>query len=313
MRAVVVHPDAAGRLTIGVGEEPDPNPDEAVVSVRAFSLNRGEIRRTGGASPGTRIGWDVAGVVARPAQGGGGPEEGQRVVGFVAAANGWAEKVAVPVDALAVIPDGVSDVQAATLPVAGLTALRGLDVGTRLLGRAVAITGATGGVGSFAVQLARAAGAKVVAQVRKPAQQAWVRELGAHEVVIGGDAQGFRAHGPYALAFDGLGGAYLGALAGMLDTDGVAVSYGSTASREVQFEVYDLPRTASLYGFSLFDEVRDERAGRGLERLLWLAQAGVVTTHIERTGSWTEVGDAAMALMERRFRGKAVLTVDRGA
>ena len=99
----------------------------------------------------------------------------------------WAERVVVPTHALAELPDKVTFSQAATFPVAGLTALYALAKGGPLLGRRVLVTGATGGVGDFAVQLARLAGAHVTASARRADQVAGLRQLGAHEVTVGDD------------------------------------------------------------------------------------------------------------------------------
>jgi NADPH:quinone reductase-like Zn-dependent oxidoreductase len=110
----------------------------------------------------------MRGVVERQAADGTGPAAGVRVVGLVRA-GAWAELAAVPVDWLAPIPDGVPDAQAATLPTAGMTALRCLELGGLLLGRRVLIAGANGGVGRIAVQLAVASGAQVTALVRDAA------------------------------------------------------------------------------------------------------------------------------------------------
>jgi len=182
--AVVVDPDAPGRLVIRSVPEPTPDRDEAIVRVRAISLNRGEVRRAGMAAAGWRPGWDLAGVVERAAADGSGPSVGARVVGFLPE-GAWAQRVAVPKSALAELPDKVTFSQAATFPVAGLTALHALSKGGLALGRRVLVTGATGGVGDFAVQLARLAGAHVTANVRRADQIAAVRQLGAHEVVVG--------------------------------------------------------------------------------------------------------------------------------
>ena len=152
MRAVVVDPEAKARLSVADVEEPEPGPSEALVRVAAISLNRGEVRRAEAAEPGFRPGWDLAGKVERAAADGTEPQEGSRVVGFLAS-GAWAELAAVPTNAVAELPAGVSFEEAATLPVAGLTALYALDKGGNLLGKDVLITGASGGAGQFAAQL----------------------------------------------------------------------------------------------------------------------------------------------------------------
>src|SRR5215472_6163632 len=140
MRAVVVDPSGAGRLAIREVDAPQPAPSELLVRVKSISLNRGDVREAHFAADGSRIGWDFAGAVERAAADGSGPMAGTRVVG-TQPTGAWAELVAAPAVAVAPLPDSVSFAQAATLPIAGLTALYALERGGPLLGRTALVTG----------------------------------------------------------------------------------------------------------------------------------------------------------------------------
>src|ERR1700756_1082694 len=121
--AVVVDPAAPGKLAIELVELRDPDRDEVAVQVTAISLNRGETRRAvQQAEPGWRPGWDFVGVIETAAAGGSGAKSGTRVVGILPS-GAWAERVNCRTHAVAALPDAVGDAEAATLPVAGLTAL----------------------------------------------------------------------------------------------------------------------------------------------------------------------------------------------
>ena len=307
-RAVVVDPDAPGRLVIRPVPDPTPERSEAVVRVRAISLNRGEVRRAGMAPAGWRPGWDLAGVVEVAAADGSGPRVGARVVGVVLE-GAWAERVAVPTHALAELPDKVTFSQAATFPVAGLTALHALAKGGLLLGRRVLITGATGGVGDFAVQLARFAGAHVAASVRRDDQVATARELGAHDVIVGDDIP---PSPKYDLIVDSVGGRTLGGALAALQRAGTCVTLGVSAGAEVTFDArqFFVAGRTTLYGLYLFTELLSERASVGLRRLAELVVAGQLAPHISLERPWKEIAQVAQDLMARRFPGKAVLTVE---
>src|SRR5215210_5621387 len=310
IRAVVVDPGAKDRLALARVEEPSPTPAETLVRVAAVSLNRGEVRRAEASEAGFRPGWDLAGTVERAAADGSGPQEGSRVVGFLPS-GAWAELVSVPTDSVAVLPEDVSFEETSTLPVAGLTALYALEEGGNLLGRSVLVSCASVGAGQFGLQLARAAGARVVGLVRREEHAGIVQEAGAHEVVVDESGAAAGEHGPYHLILEYVGGEVIGDALSMLAPGGTCVSFGTSASPEVQFDARTLYLTggARLYGFILFHEVLAKPASGGLDRLVRMVADGRLRPRIEVEAPWTEVGEVAGRLIERSYTGKAVIRI----
>lgn len=310
MKAVVTNPQTTSHLELGQVDMPAPLPSQALVRVAAISLNRGEVRSAMGTTERYVPGWDLAGTVEEPAADGSGPKAGTRVVGFLPK-GGWAELAAVPTDLLAELPEKVSFQQAATLPVAGLTALYVVQKGGSLLARDALITGASGGVGIFAVQLARLAGAKVTGLTNHVEYESFLRNLGVTNVVVGSDASGAAPYGPYRFIAEGVGGAVLASVLSLLAPAGVCVNYGSPPGVEVSFSpriLFAAPG-ATLCGFLIFNEVKFEPASQGLKRLVDLIAEGRLDPCIQVETSWDQIGDIARQLMDRKFPGKAVLMV----
>ena len=314
MRRLVSSPDAVGNLTFQDTEVPTPKANECLIRVKAFSMNRGELKRSQNNPLGTPIGWDVVGVVEQTAQDGSDPPTGTKIVALSIRSEGWAEYVAISTRFLAIIPQGVSHTDAATLPVAGSTALYAVEKGSRLLGSWVLSTGATGGVGLFAMQLARMMGASVVAQIRQSAQEAFVRDYGADEVVVTETGQESKQFAPYRLIVDGVGGELVGKLTAFLAQGGICVCYGSSSGNEMRLSLADFyfknGGQHTLYGFTLYTEVELQSVSSGLARLLRLVERGRLKTHIDRAVSWREADVTSADLIGRRFSGKAVLHVD---
>jgi NADPH:quinone reductase-like Zn-dependent oxidoreductase len=311
MRAVVVDSSAPGRLALTEVAIPQPATHEALVRVAAVSLTPYEVKAIASAEPGTRPGWEFAGTIERAAADGSGLRTGTRVAGFVDA-GAWAEWLAVPTAAVGMLPDRVSFAQAATLPIAGLTALYALERGGPLLGRSILITGASGGVGQFASQLARHGGAaQVVGVVRSAAHAEAARAAGAQEVVVGEDTTGAQRFGPYDIILDSVGGASLASALPLVAQGGTCIVFGTTGGGESLIKVWDLYGRGgvNLYGFLINYEVKHKPIAEGLPRLAGMVADGTLRTSIGVQAPWTEIVRVGKELLERRFTGKAVLNV----
>lgn len=303
MRALVADSSAPARIALRDVPEPLPLPGEVLVEVRAFSLNRGELRMLQTASDGWRPGWDFAGVLHSDVADG--PRAGTRVVG-IQQGGAWAQRITVPQAWIAELPDSVSFADAAALPTAGLTALRTLRLGPAILGRRVLVTGASGGVGRFAVQLAHLGGANVTALVSSgSARAAGLRELGADDVVF--DVAQLR--GRFDLILESVGGDTLGRLVTMVDPQGTLVMFGNSSNQGTTFNVRDIYLDASirLQGFELF--FGGDPFGRDLADLVRLVAARKLDP--QRVGDlpWDQMPAALERLRNRDIAGKICLTI----
>ena len=306
MLAVVNTPGSPEPVAIREVPEPDPKPNEALVAVHAFSLNRGELRLFQARPAGWRPGQDIAGIVLRAAADGSGPPAGARVVALCDW-EGWAEHAAVPTHRIAPIADPVPFGAAAALPVAGLTALRTLRHGAPLLGKRVLITGAAGGVGNLAVQLAARSGARVTAVVGGPERAQVVEGLGATEIVASIDA----AQGRFALILEAAGGASLKAAIGHIEAKGTIIAFGNSSGQptEIDFREFGEHQNARIQAFHYFTSEPEERFGPDLALLASLVADGSLKPRIAEHG-WRELPRVAPLLRQRRIPGKAIFLID---
>lgn len=305
MRGFITDPDTPGGLRLADDlAEPEPGHGEFLLDVRAFAVNPGErvliARRPNGWQPGQ----DVAGVVLEGAADGSGPPVGARIVGVVDW-HGWAERVAVPANWSAVIDERVSFEQAASLPVAGLTALRALRLGGAVLGRDVLVIGSTGGVGHLAVQLAVAAGARVTAHVTGPEREAEARALGAHTVVTSLEADDV---GPFHLVLSAVGGPLLKQALHRMLPEATAVLYGMLGG-PTELGLGDF-LSSSVNGrlIGLRHSLPPETKGEDIAILAGLVAEGRLVPRLGLVRDWEHTPDALDALGNREVRGKAVLT-----
>jgi NADPH:quinone reductase-like Zn-dependent oxidoreductase len=306
MRAIVSTPDQTEAVVLREVEEPHQGPDEVLVEVKAFSINRGELGSLARQPSGWQPGQDIAGVVIRRAPDGSGPPEGARIVGLVEE-FGWAERAAVRTTRLAVLPDNVGFEDAAALPIPGLTALRALRRGGLLLNKAVMVTGATGVVGAIAVQLAQQSGARVTAVARRDAE-AHLRKLGASTVV----ETPTDAEERFPLILESSGGDVLAGAMQRVAPGGRIVVYGNTTATPTPFNFAAFRGAQNavietLYHYSC--EPAEAAFAADLDILVARLSAAKLQIEIAGVHDWSGMAAVIAGMKTSRFRGKHVFRV----
>jgi NADPH2:quinone reductase len=301
MRALIVDPAAPAGVRLTDVPEPTAGTSQVLIHVHYASLNYGDLNdaRSGRLPPGAVLGSDATGIVAQAAADGRGPAVGKRVVARTQGA--FAERSAVDASALAEVPESLELAEMAALPVAGLAALRALRSAGPVLGKRVLVTGASGGVGRFAVQLAARAGAYVIASVGSAARSKGLAELGAKEAVtgLGGIVQAVD------VVLDNVGGPQMVDAWHLLAPGGSLQSIGWTSDEPAVFPPYSTVGPAkSLTSFLIEGEVSAD-----LATLVRLVAEGALTVEVGWRGAWDRVDEAIDALRGRRVNGKAVLDV----
>lgn len=291
---------------VEIKEVPEPTPvhDEALVEMRASSLNRGELDLLAVRDDGWRPGQDLAGVVVQAAKDGSGPPAGTRVVGLIEG-GAWAQVVAAPTARLATLPDEVEFATAAALPLAGLTALRTVRLAGPVLGREVLVTGAGGGVGHLTVQLAARAGAFVTAQAAHERRD----ELTAY----GATAAVERLHDAdqqFDVILDGLGGAALKEAVALIKPGGTIVLYGGVIAAPAELTILDFigHENATIRSFLSYASGDEASIGSDLRVLARLVAAGAIRPTIGLELPLERAPELIAAFAAGNVRGKAVLT-----
>jgi NADPH2:quinone reductase len=302
MRAIISTPQGQDQTERREVREPEPAAGEVLVRVRAFGVNRGELtllRMRDGWQPGQ----DVAGEIIKAADRDSSFRPGDRVAGL-AEWHGWAEQAVVPAHRVAHIPAGVDFVTAAALPMAGTTAANLVRQGGALLGARVLITGATGGVGHVAVQLARLGGADVAA-VATPQRADLLRRYAGVKVI----PEAAAAEGNFDLVLESVGGASLKAALEHVAPGGTVIIFGNSSREPAPLDFVGFRGHEEATIRTYFSARHEADGGRHLSMLLRLVAAGQLHVDVGIQQSWDRLNEVLAAFADRRFTGKAVLTV----
>lgn len=318
--------DRLGRPIPRLGEFPEPVPSsgEVLVGVRATALNRADLLQLRGLYPpppgeSAIPGLECAGVVERVEADAEGWGPGDRVMALLAG-GGHAERVAVPTGQLIRLPERLSFSEGAALPEAGLTAWTNLVVeGGLEAGQTVLITGANGGVGTVAVQVADLLGARVIAAGRSLERLEHLRTLGAEALVVEGEnlpstvREWTRGRG-VDLVLDLVGGEHLDAHLGALRDRGRLVLVGLMAGARPRVDLAEiLRRRLTVVGSVLRSRSREEKARLvgdfGAFALPFLEDGGLRAV-VDRVVSFERIADAYAALEAGGVTGKVVVSLD---
>jgi len=304
-------------------DKPVPNDDELLVRVRAAGVNpydwhfmRGKpyfMRLIFGlprpATKSTLLGADVAGEVEAVGRNVAGYQPGDPIFGQVHLGS-FAEYVCVPRDRLARKPDNLTFEQAAAVPMAALTALQALrDVGRIQPGQQVLINGAAGGIGTFAVQLAKAFGAEVTG-VCSTGNVDLVRSIGADHVIDYRHEDFTRGERRYDLMLDGVGNHRLADCRRVLAAKATFVAIGAGGG-QVLGPLTQVLKAAALSPFVSQRMTRVSERANTADLLIMkdLIEAGDVTPVIDRSYPLDQVAEAIGHVETGHARGKVVITV----
>lgn len=320
MKAILYHNNGSGDvLQLSEIEKPVPNDDEVLIRVRAASVNpldyhvlkHSLLRRvvsTASKLKLTRPGRDVAGEVEAVGKNVTQFKPGDEVFG---ACNGaFAEYACAPESAVAMKPADVSFEQAASVPVAGLTALQGLrDKGEIKPGQKILINGAAGGVGTFAVQIAKSFDADVTG-VCSARNVELVRSLGAHRV-IDYTREDFASEGErYEVIFDLVSNHSFAEHRRVLTPNGKYIGAGVLGHHVSMFSILTgriEELVKSPFVSQKFMSFMAKLNQKDLTTIAALIEAGKVTPVIDRRYSLSEAAEAVRYVEERHARGKVII------
>ncbi len=300
---------------------PGPGAGEILIRVEAAGVNRPDLIQRMGMYPPPpgapeTLGLEVAGVVAAVGEGAPRWAVGDRVCALLGG-GGYAEYAVVDARHALPVPPGLSMVEAAALPETVFTVYANVfEHGALKAGETFMVHGATSGIGVAAIQMARAAGARVIATGRGPDKAAMARTLGA-DVAVDAKAEDFaeaaKADGGVDVILDMVGGDYFARNIDSLKTGGRLVQIASQAGSTVQLEIFRLmQKRAVVTGSTLRPRSADEkgRLAAEVERVVWpWVAAGKLKQAIHKTFPLAEAAKAHAELEAGERVGKVMLMV----
>ncbi|MFF9001193.1 NAD(P)H-quinone oxidoreductase [Streptomyces achromogenes] len=300
--------------------DPTPAAGEVVVDVVASALNRADVMQRWGLYP-LRPDWspypglEVSGRISALGEGVTGWQVGDEVCALLTG-GGYAQKVAVPAGQLLTVPKGIGLVEAAALPEVTATVWSNVVMTAGLKpGETLLVHGGAGGVGTMAIQIAKALGARVVTTVGGREKAAKARELGA-DTAIDYRTEDFTEHGPYDVILDVVGGDYLERNVRSLAADGRLVVIGLQKGLEGRLNLAEIVfKRASVYGTTLRTRSREDKAEIVAEvrKNVWpMIENGTVKLIVDQT---VPMADAAAGhrLMEAGGHFGKILLVNDGS
>jgi putative PIG3 family NAD(P)H quinone oxidoreductase len=328
MRAIVVtDPGGPEVLTLGDAPDPEPGPGEVVVDVAATAVNRADLLQRQGfypPPPGASeiLGLECSGTVAAVGRGVERWQVGDEVCALLAG-GGYAEQVLVPAGQVMAVPDGVDLVEAAALPEVACTVwsnvfmVAGLQRGETLL-----VHGGAGGIGTFAIQLAHALGARVATTAGSEEKLRVCRDLGADIAVSYRDADFVEAvkdatdgHGA-DVVLDNMGAKYLGRNLDVLATEGRLVVIGMQGGSKGELDIGRLmAKRAAVIGTTLRARPPENKAVicASVEEHVWPRVAdGSVRPVVHTRLPLSEAAEAHQVVEDSAHVGKVLLVVERG-
>jgi 2-desacetyl-2-hydroxyethyl bacteriochlorophyllide A dehydrogenase len=291
-------------------EKPSPGEGQVLVRIHAVSINAADYRSMRmGIVPKRKIfGADIAGRVEAVGVDTRTFKPGDRVFGDLSGSGfgGFAEYVAAPESALALIPETVSFDQAASIPMAALTALQAMrDKGNIRAGQKVLVYGAGGGVGTFAVQLAKYFGAAVTA-VCGHKNVELVRTLGASRVIDYQTSDGLAGDQKYDLILGINGSRPLSEYRRSLAKDGIVVMVGGGLDQLIKFMLFGWLYSVGRKKMRL---LAAKPSAKDLEFVVKLVEAGKITPIVDRSYPLEETAQAVRYASAGHAHGKVVLQV----